>query len=292
MPSMSTACPKCGSLYDLAVYQPGQRLRCRCGQIIVKPEKSPQYHAARVFHCSACGGALEQGRHDCAYCGAVIDMTDTRLTAYCASCLAMSKEGAQFCSECGIALVEAVDTPEEADEICPRCSVAMRRRSVGSHRPLECPMCCGLFVDAPDLESMIRDQEERVAEESSGAADRPERARLASAKVVYLKCPVCRSIMNRVNYGRVSGVIIDWCGDHGYWLDAGELEKIAKWVATGGLKDKYQREIDEMKAERDRLSAAAAATSMHASTYEVDGAVGGAYLTGGLLGLIAGLFDR
>lgn len=288
---MNTACPKCGSTYDISAYEPGQRLRCCCGQIIVKPESEPRYHAARAFHCSACGGALEQGRRDCAYCGVAIDMTDTRLTAYCSSCLGMSKEGARFCSECGKPLAAAVDAPEEADEQCPRCQVAMRRRTVGSHRPLECPMCCGLFVDAPDLEQMVRDQEERVAKESAGAGDRPERASLAGEPVTYLKCPVCSAIMNRVNYGRVSGVIIDWCGDHGYWLDAGELEKIARWVATGGLKQKYRREIDEMKAERDRLAAAAAASSMHSSPYESEHA-GSAFVAGGVLGIISSLFDK
>lgn len=289
---MTTACPKCGSTYNISAYQPGQRLRCRCGQIIVKPRDAPTYHVARAFHCSSCGGALEKGREDCAYCGATIDMTHARMTAYCTSCLGMSKEGASFCSECGKPLAAALDAPEEADETCPRCAVKMRRRTVGAHRPLECPMCCGLFVDVPDLEQMIRDQEQRVATESGGAADRPQRASLGGEPVTYLKCPVCRTIMNRVNYGRVSGVIIDWCGDHGYWLDAGELEKIAKWVATGGLKQKYERELDEMRAERRRLEASASVSSMHASPYERGQGVTGAYMTGGLLGFIAGLFDK
>jgi Zn-finger nucleic acid-binding protein len=287
---VSTACPKCGSVYDISGYNPGQRLRCRCGQIIVKPQVDPQTHRARAFHCSSCGGALEKGREDCTYCGATIDMTDTRLTAYCPSCLGMSKEGASFCSECGKPLAAAVDTPEEADEPCPRCAVKMRRRAVGNHRPLECPMCCGLFVDAPDLEKMIREQEERVAAVGAGAGGRPQRASLAGEPVTYLKCPICSGLMNRVNYGRVSGVIIDWCGDHGYWLDAGELEKIAKWVASGGLRDKYEREIDEMKSERRRLETTAAMSSMHASPYEAEGGTG-AFVAGGVLGFIAGLFD-
>jgi Zn-finger nucleic acid-binding protein len=287
---MTTACPKCGSVYDISAYKPGQRLRCRCGQIIVKPEDGPRTHVARAFHCSACGGALEKGREDCPYCGATIDMTHARMTAYCAHCLGMSKEGASFCSECGKPLVAAIDTPEEADEACPRCNVKMRRRAVGDHRPLECPMCCGLFVDAPDLEKMIRDQEKRVAAESGVAVGSPERASLSGEPVVYLKCPVCQAMMNRVNYGRVSGVIIDWCGDHGYWLDAGELEKIAKWVATGGLKQKYEQELDEMKAERRRLEASASVSSMHASPYESENAAAG-FVTGGVLGFIAGLFD-
>jgi Zn-finger nucleic acid-binding protein len=51
-----------------------------------------------------------------------------------------------------------------------------------------------------------------------------------------------------MNYGRISGVIVDYCRSHGYWLDDGELEKIAKWVATGGLKEKYKLEMEEAQA--------------------------------------------
>lgn len=41
--------------------------------------------------------------------------------------------------------------------------------------------------------------------------------------------------MNRKNYGGRSGIIIDWCGPHGTWLDADELEEIATYIAEGGL---------------------------------------------------------
>jgi hypothetical protein len=43
--------------------------------------------------------------------------------------------------------------------------------------------------------------------------------------------------MHRKNYGKRSGVIVDWCGPHGTWLDADELEQIAHFIAGGGLRD-------------------------------------------------------
>ena len=43
--------------------------------------------------------------------------------------------------------------------------------------------------------------------------------------------------MQRKNYGKRSGVIVDWCGTHGTWLDADELEQIAAFIASGGLRD-------------------------------------------------------
>ncbi|MDD5306203.1 MAG: zf-TFIIB domain-containing protein [Deltaproteobacteria bacterium] len=207
---------------------------------------------AQSVHCGDCGGALEKGRPNCPYCGALIDLVDARLTAYCGECLAMSPDGAMFCCECGRKLGAQDAGVEETDSTCPRCQVRLRRREVGRHRAFECAMCYGLFVGVDDLELIVREQEERVSD--PGAAGGPQRATLPGDPVAYLKCPVCGTSMNRLNYGRFSGVIIDFCRRHGYWLDAGELEKIARFVATGGLARKYEREVEELKMEKERLS--------------------------------------
>jgi hypothetical protein len=39
--------------------------------------------------------------------------------------------------------------------------------------------------------------------------------------------------MYRKNFGRASGVIVDWCGEHGTWLDADELADIADFILSG-----------------------------------------------------------
>ena len=41
--------------------------------------------------------------------------------------------------------------------------------------------------------------------------------------------------MQRKNFGRRSGVILDWCGSHGTWLDADEMGDVAAFVLEGGL---------------------------------------------------------
>jgi hypothetical protein len=43
--------------------------------------------------------------------------------------------------------------------------------------------------------------------------------------------------MQRKNFGKRSGVIVDWCGGHGTWLDKDELEQIATFIAAGGLRE-------------------------------------------------------
>jgi Zn-finger nucleic acid-binding protein len=263
-----TPCPGCGLVYDLSAYQPGQRCRCRCGQVLLAPKPAPP-KIARTIHCSACGGNLEKGRPDCPYCNALVDMTDARMTAYCGACLSMNKEDAAYCADCGRRLTARAEAPEATDEECPRCRIHLRRRSLGDHRPLECPMCCGLFVATADLEALIQTQEQQGEVAAGSLAREPERARLAAEDVAYLKCPVCGEMMNRVNYGRISGVIIDSCKPHGHWLDAGELEKIARWVATGGLEKLRKRELDELRAERERLSSERASLSQGVMTAPV-----------------------
>jgi Zn-finger nucleic acid-binding protein len=57
-------------------------------------------------------------------------------------------------------------------------------------------------------------------------------------------------MMNRVNYGRVSGVLIDSCKAHGYWFDEGKLTRVMDFVAHGGL-EKAQRAEEHLKKDKD-----------------------------------------
>jgi Zn-finger nucleic acid-binding protein len=58
--------------------------------------------------------------------------------------------------------------------------------------------------------------------------------------------------MNRVNFGRVSGVIVDVCKMHGTWFDAGELTAVFAFAANGGLERTRDRERLEKGEEKKR----------------------------------------
>lgn len=51
-------------------------------------------------------------------------------------------------------------------------------------------------------------------------------------------------MMNRVNFGRVSGIVIDLCKGHGVWFDPGELQSILGFVGNGGLERMRESEAE------------------------------------------------
>ena len=83
-------------------------------------------------------------------------------------------------------------------------------------------------------------------------------------KIKYVKCPVCSNIMNRINFGIRSGVIIDRCKGHGVWLDGGQLKQLLEWRKAGGklLHDKRE---DEEKSKRAKREASSKKISTHQS---------------------------
>lgn len=68
----------------------------------------------------------------------------------------------------------------------------------------------------------------------------------------YLRCPVCNEVMSRVNFARVSGVILDVCRPHGAWFDAGQLRAVRRFV-RGGLA-KFARRRARARADAPRAA--------------------------------------
>jgi Zn-finger nucleic acid-binding protein len=61
--------------------------------------------------------------------------------------------------------------------------------------------------------------------------------------------------MNRVNFGVRSGVVVDRCGDHGVWLDAGEMRQLMEWAKAGGRmlhQQVMERRREEEKRRQER----------------------------------------
>ena len=68
-------------------------------------------------------------------------------------------------------------------------------------------------------------------------------------------------MMNRVNFAKLSGTIVDVCRGHGIFLDSGELHAIITFVHEGGLERVRQYELDSLKDARRQLDAARTASA-------------------------------
>jgi Zn-finger nucleic acid-binding protein len=153
---------------------------------------------------------------------------------------------AEFCGRCGARRAREV-TP--AGERCPGCRAGLHAVRVGDVPILECPECDGLWVDAQAFERICADRETQAAV-LHGAAPRPP---AVEKRVSYRPCVRCGTMMNRVNFGRLSGTIVDVCKGHGTFLDAGELQAIVGFIQAGGLDRARQRQIEDLKEQERQL---------------------------------------
>ena len=74
-----------------------------------------------------------------------------------------------------------------------------------------------------------------------------------SETVRYVPCPQCGQLMNRINFARCSGIVVDVCKGHGTWFDRDELREIVEFIRGGGLDLSRQKEKRELEFEREQL---------------------------------------
>lgn len=162
-------------------------------------------------------------------------------------------EGSKFCGHCGaIAAPVAVSLEDETAD-CPRCSRSLEKLQIGETDLLGCGKCDGLWIAATTFEDICADAEKRSA--VLGFFDKREKRSQTYTKVNYVPCPACCQLMNRSNFARSSGVIVDICKRHGVWFDADELPAIVDFIQKGGMEIARQREKIELDEARGKLRA-------------------------------------
>ena len=201
---------------------------------------------AKALHCPNCGGAAAPNQAACAYCRAVL------ATISCPKCFALMFEGSAYCAQCGS---RRTRVDGEARQVsCPSCRGGMADVAVGDAMLLECRRCRGVWVDAATFEHVCASGEAQAAVVHQTAGPAPA----AAGEVRYRKCVACGTMMNRLNFGRQSGTVIDVCKGHGTFLDAGELHAIVRFIQGGGLERARQQQLDDLKEQERRLRGAQA----------------------------------
>lgn len=131
------------------------------------------------------------------------------------------------------------ETFDPISSACPRCRVPLKTLGTDGEEYDICPECGGMWLDKDEFHRATREYTVYKKVDIKGEY----RKTPIRGPVEYISCVRCGKLMNRRNFGKISGVIIDRCGKHGVWLDAGELEKIQHFIADGGLDRSRDKEI-------------------------------------------------
>ena len=200
---------------------------------------------AETLNCPNCGAASSTDAPACRFCGSRL------ATIACPSCFAMMFTGSKHCQRCGEAAAVA-EVKDAKDRKCPRCKLEMFLMTLGSTTALECERCLGLWLDVPSFEKVCADREQQSTV-LGAASQAPTGTAPEASKVKYVPCPECEQLMNRINFARCSGVIVDICKQHGTWFDRDELSRIVEFIHDGGLNTSRAKEKIEIAEQRERL---------------------------------------
>lgn len=200
---------------------------------------------AATLNCQSCGGAVGADEVRCPYCGSQL------ATLACPRCFAMVSIHADHCSRCGAAIQRGGNAASAL--ACPGCQAALVSTTVGPATLDQCHACGGVWVGQGNFEQLAADRAERGQVLGALPGVGPGKAAPAEA-VRYRPCPCCGKLMNRSNYARISGVVLDVCKDHGLWFDRDELRQVLAFIEAGGLEKSRQRQVLE---EEQRLRRAA-----------------------------------
>ena len=129
----------------------------------------------------------------------------------------------------------------------------MLRVDIGSIALTECGDCAGVWI-APELfEQLCAEREQQAAVMTWAVPGARPGTATNAATVRYLSCPECQKLMNRVNFARYSGVIMDVCRTHGTFFDRDELHKVISFIRDGGLDSARGRDRERLVEEQQRL---------------------------------------
>jgi Zn-finger nucleic acid-binding protein len=199
--------------------------------------------SAEALSCPKCGATADPNASHCAFCAARL------ATVACPACFARFFQGFSNCPYCG---TDAERSPlARSKRTCPKCEGKPRLVQVklGGMLLEECARCAGFWLSHKDFERLQADREEHVAILGMPAPEKP----LPAEQVRYWPCPECNALMNRVNFARISGVILDSCRKDGVWFDADELRRIVAFIQEGGLSRAREREVERLRDEHAAL---------------------------------------
>ncbi|MCL1907812.1 MAG: zf-TFIIB domain-containing protein [Holophagaceae bacterium] len=214
---------------------------------------------AKAMRCSACGALVDGQSVSCPYCRATLSRVA------CPKCFGHVPLNAKHCPACGTSIAEEPES-ELGDLLCPNCKLAMEESILGDAKLHNCVRCGGSWLDSEVFENLSADREQRgrvmLGLGSNVGSVAPETA------ITYRPCPICNKLMNRLNYAKISGVILDLCKSHGVWFDKDELGAVINFIERGGLIKSQQRQQMKLEEAQREARSAIASMPMDSSMYD------------------------
>lgn len=185
-----------------------------------------------ALNCPNCGAGALSDSTRCDFC-------DSRLkTVACSSCYGLMFMGSQHCSHCGAKTVPA-EIKEQKAGSCPRCKLKLNPLQINDISLLECQKCSGFWSNSETFENICAEKEQQA---NVLFFMQNKHLPKNNVPINYVPCPDCKQLMNRSNFARTSGIILDICKNHGVWFDAEELPKLIEFIRQGGLDRARQKE--------------------------------------------------
>ncbi len=199
-----------------------------------------QWGGSRMPLCASCGNEVADP-HQCPVCQAGRGAKKKP---------AVAKPG--MCSGCGNVVEDPYDCPickagrgankkraaqKKGVRLCPRCEDPLEQQDWDNVDVLSCPNCRGSFFPLGGLEQVLDKLRETCSPVDAHTLREEFKNRFhrkLPEAIRYKDCPHCGTVMTRRNYGTVSGVIVDQCGDHGTWMDEANFGALTDFVVRGG----------------------------------------------------------
>lgn len=233
---------------------------------------------AATFRCPSCGAAVGEADIQCPYCRSQL------ASVACPKCFGLVSLRAQHCSHCGAAIHGLTESASE--HACPECRIPLTGSMVGGTPLEQCHRCGGLWLGLQAFEQIAANRETH-GEILGALPGEGATGHVFETSVRYRPCAQCGKFMNRINYARISGVVLDTCKEHGLWFDRDELRRVLAFIEGGGLDKARIHQVQELE-DRKRLANIAPPTPVGWS--EPENHQGPGLLD--LLGAVEGLIER
>ncbi len=238
------ACPQCSRQFDVSSLEPGDHVHCVCDHLLDVPQRD--LLPVQAFSCTGCGAPVAPELTGCEHCGSALEPFDFQRGTLCPKCYTRLEDDSRHCRSCGIAIAPQNVPTLPAEGACPRCRGSLQVRALEHTSAIECASCKGLWLEAAGFEG-ICSQAERDTQTVFFAASPEEPAEQANT-MGYIPCLRCQELMNRRLFrykNQGSGVVLDFCKDHGVWFDHEELGRVVAFIREGRGGLSMERPISE-----------------------------------------------